>query len=378
MGGRALDPQGANRPAAQAAQPNAAPAATGAAAWWSKAKAQVGGQTQTPGYGVNVAMPTAGGIGLVNAPSGGSKLLIDQDHSGGLRIAGYPLSDVFGLALLALAAGITGGMMTMGGGVLQVAGMMAFFGYGMYLIRPVAFLTNVAVYGASSLRNAKAGLVEWEKVKKLTPWGVGGVILGYFVGNAMGDGSVGVLLGLFAMLMAMKAVHEIAYADRAARVSSPTGDPLDEFIAGDEAAASDGDAANTKPLIDVPEGHLRSAILGLPMGLVSGILGISGGVIEVPLQRYIGRTSLQNAIANSSVLVFWASVAGTLVAFSHGISRGLIDWQAPIVLSMLMIPGAYVGGLIGAKLMRSLPTVALKSIYAVIMAGIAVKMLFAS
>jgi uncharacterized membrane protein YfcA len=114
------------------------------------------------------------------------------------------------------------------------------------------------------------------------------------------------------------------------------------------------------------------------MGLVSGILGISGGVVEVPLQRYIGRTSLQNAIANSSVLVFWASVAGTLVAFSHGISRGLIDWQAPIVLSMLMIPGAYVGGLIGAKLMRSLPTVALKSIYAVIMAGIAVKMLFAS
>ncbi|MBF0355832.1 MAG: TSUP family transporter [Alphaproteobacteria bacterium] len=378
MGGRAVAPQGTNQQAVGMAQQNAAapqavPAAAGAAGWWSKAKAQVGGQAPAPGYGVNVALPTAGGIGLINAPNGG-QLLFDRDHSGGLRIAGYPLSDVFGLALLALAAGITGGMMTMGGGVLQVAGMMAFFGYGMYLIRPVAFLTNVAVYGAASLRNSKAGLVEWDKVKKLAPWGVAGVVLGYFLGNAMGDGSIAILLGVFAMAMAMKAVHEIAYADRAPGTKA---DALDAFI-GDDAPDQKTGEAEAKPAIDIPEGHLRSAVLGLPMGLVSGILGISGGVIEVPLQRYIGRTSLQNAIANSSVLVFWASVAGTLVSFTHGISRGLIDWQAPIVLALLMIPGAYAGGILGAKLMRALPVVTLKSIYAVIMAAIAVKMLFAS
>ncbi len=369
IGGQAQPPQSAS----PGTIPAATPAATG---WWAKAKAQVGGQAQAPGIGVNVAMQTAGGIGLVNTPNGG-QLLFDVDHSGGVRIAGYPLSDVFGLVLLALAAGITGGMMTMGGGVLQVAGMMAFFGYGMYLIRPVAFLTNVAVYGAASLRNAKAGLVEWDKVKTLAPWGVAGVILGYFVGNAMGDGNVGVLLGLFAMLMAMKAVHEIVYADKGDRVSGLAGDPLDEFISGVDESEPKGSDASVKSAINIPEGNLRSAIMGLPMGLISGIMGISGGVIEVPLQRYIGKTSLQNAIANSSVLVFWASVAGTLVAFSHGISRGLIDWQAPIVLSLLMIPGAYVGGIIGAKLMRSLPTVALKSIYAVIMTVIAAKMLFA-
>jgi uncharacterized membrane protein YfcA len=374
-GASAAPQQGAGRASGAvpaATGPQAVPAAMGSSGWWSKAKAQVGGPSPAPTYGVNVAQTTASGMGVVNAPNGG-QVLFDTDHSGGLRIAGYPLADVLGLALLALAAGVTGGMMTMGGGVLQVAGMMAFFGYGMYLIRPVAFLTNVAVYGASSLRNSKAGLVEWDKVWKLAPWGVAGVILGYFIGNAMGDGSVGILLGLFAMAMAMKAVHEIAYADRNERVASPTGDPLDDFL--DE---QDGRPAKGKAVYDVPEGNLRSAILGLPMGLVSGILGISGGVIEVPLQRYIGKVPLQNAIANSSVLVFWASVAGTVVSFSHGISRGLIDWQAPVVLALLMIPGAYLGGILGAKMMRALPVVALKSIYAFIMAGIALKMLFAS
>jgi serine protease Do len=375
QGGGTLQP-GSGQP--QNAAPAAVPAAMGSSSWWSKARAQVSGPAPAPTYGVNVAQTVAaGGMGIVNAPNGG-QVLFDMDHGNGLRIAGYPLSDVLGLALLALAAGVTGGMMTMGGGVLQVAGMMAFFGYGMYLIRPVAFLTNIAVYGASSLRNSKAGLVEWDKVWKLAPWGVAGVVLGYFIGNAMGDGSVGILLGLFAMAMAMKAVHEIAYADKDTGVSSRTGDPLDDFITDQDAPSAKSAVSGVKSVFDVPEGNLRSAVLGLPMGLVSGILGISGGVIEVPLQRYIGKVPLQNAIANSSVLVFWASVAGTVVSFSHGISRGLIDWQAPVVLALLMIPGAYLGGILGAKLMRSLPVVALKSIYAFIMAGIALKMLFAS
>lgn len=368
---------GAPRPVqAPAGQVEAVPAA-GSTSWWARARAQVGGPVQAPNYGVNVAQTTNGGVGIVNAPNGG-QVLLDRDHGSGLRIAGYPLADALGLAMLAFVAGLTGGMMTMGGGVLQVAGMIAFFGYGMYLIRPVAFLTNIVVYGASALRNSKAGFVEWETVRRLAPWGVAGVILGYFLGNAMDDGSVGVLLGLFALAMAGKAVHEIAYADRVERAASQVGDPLDDLVGEmDEPAVARKSAIGGK-VFDIPEGTLRSAVLGLPMGLVSGILGISGGVIEVPLQRYIGRVSLKNAIANSSVLVFWASLAGTVVAFSHGISRGLIDWQAPIVMAALMIPGAYVGGILGAKMMRALPMVALKAIYAAIMAGIAVKMLFLS
>jgi uncharacterized membrane protein YfcA len=140
-------------------------------------------------------------------------------------------------------------------------------------------------------------------------------------------------------------------------------------------ALADGTSRPKASGLALPEGHARSAVLGLPMGLFSGILGISGGVIEVPLQRYVGRISLQNAIANSSVLVFWASVAGSVVAFLHGSSTGLIHWEAPVTLALVMIPGAYVGGIIGARLMRVLPVRVLKGVYAATMAAIALKML---
>ncbi len=341
--------------------------AAGSSNWWSKARAVVGGPTAVPGMGMNVVQGTV----TTGIPSG--MPFIDTDHVGGAQIGGYSIADILGLVMLALAAGITGGMMTMGGGVLQVAGMMVFFGYGMYLIRPVVFLTNVVVYGAAALRNDKAGLVQWDKVKPLILWGVAGVIIGYFIGNAIGDSVVGVLLGLFALIMAGKAVLEIlqpnAGEDTAESIAAAE-DDMDELM-----AMADGTPKAKSAGIALPEGPIRSVVLGMPMGLFSGILGISGGVIEVPLQRYLGRISLQNAIANSSVLVFWASVAGTLVAFFHGASTGLIHWEAPVTLALVMIPGAYVGGIIGARLMRVLPVRVLKGVYAATMAAIALKML---
>ena len=116
-------------------------------------------------------------------------------------------------------------------------------------------------------------------------------------------------------------------------------------------------------------------MLGTPMGLVSGVLGISGGVLEVPLQRYLGGINLRNAIANSSVLVFWASLTGAILAFAHGISSGQFDYEAPIALALVMVPGAFLGGMVGARLMRVLPTIALKTIYTLIMLAIAGRIL---
>ena len=336
--------------------------------WWAKARTMTAAGSPGQAVGMNLVQGT-----------GSAATWTDNDHASGFTLFGTSLPDIFGLLALALAAGITGGMMTMGGGVLQVAGMMVFFGYGMYLIRPVAFLTNVAVYGASAWRNNKSGLVQWETVTPLVPWGVGGVILGYFIGNAIGDSVVGVLLGIFALLMTLKAVLEIINPDSAvddAKSLKPR-DDLEAAMAGEQPAAAGVETAavNWLSRLKLADGPVRMAILGIPMGLISGILGISGGVIEVPLQRYVGKIGLQNAIANSSVLVFWASVAGSVVAFLHGTSTGLIHWQAPVTLALLMIPGAYVGGLLGAQLMRVLPIPALKGIYALTMAAIALKML---
>ncbi|MFN3076722.1 MAG: TSUP family transporter [Alphaproteobacteria bacterium] len=384
--------------------------ATAAAAWWAKARAEVADKPPQS-LGMNVAAPVLPVPAPVLAPApaispsmpapipgttsptvlGGPGVLptlpqvfpaVDPDHTGGVTIGGFPVVDIVGLAVLALVAGIVGGMMTMGGGVLQVAGMMIFFGYGMYLIRPVACITNVFVYGAAALRNDRAGLVMWDNVRALAPWGVGGVVVGYFIGNAIDDKVVAFVLGTFALLMALKGLHEIFTSHRSEEIlidESRLGKKTPRWEAGDaEMAGPDGQDRVEKRVHAPGKNHARNALLGLPMGLVNGILGISGGVVEVPLQRYYGGVSLRNAIANSSVLVFWASVGGTAVAYAHGISIGILDWNAPLSLALIMVPGAYVGGLLGARLMKVLPTVVLRWIYTAIMLATAIKLLSVS
>ncbi|MBF0246957.1 MAG: TSUP family transporter [Alphaproteobacteria bacterium] len=346
----------------------------GASSWWAMARQQLvqsqGGQTAaTPGaMGLNVAFVAAAPDPIIPA---------DTEHLLSGRIGGYHIADIIGLALLGLAAGVTGGMMTMGGGILQVAGMMAIFGYGMYLIRPVAYLTNVFVYGGAALRNNKSGLVMSEKVKSLAPWAVLGVIGGYFIGNTLGDHAIATLLGAFALVMAAKGLHEIfgPHIDEILVRGDDDGDLLDEDADTILDDLLEGEDRSRNERADKAAALVKNGLLGTPMGLVSGILGISGGVVEVPLQRFFGGLSLQNAIATSSVLVFWASLAGAIVSFAHGTAAGLIEWQAPLVLAAIMIPGAYVGGRLGARLMKVLPVITLKWFYTIVMTAIAVKLL---
>lgn len=369
--------------------PQQGPGGGGGAAWWTKARAQVG--QQNPRMGFNVAGQAQNGTMQMSpdqpqqqlqpqSPGGVAGVMgmgiIDTDHLGKSRIGGFTVGDVFSLMLLAVVVGVTSGMVTMGGGVLQVAGMMVIFGYGMHLIRPVAYITNIFIFGAAAWRNSKHGLVMWDTVKSVVPWACVGVVIGYFIGNALGDRSIGILLGIFAALMAAKGIQELLNKDQEEVILRTDGgeaivDQDDDF---EQLISADATPAPTSQEVIMEQAS--KAFLGLPPGLISGMLGISGGVISVPMQRMFTGAALQNAIANSSVIVFWASVTGAVLAFVHGVPTGLIDLKAPLTISAIMIPGAYVGGFIGAKLMKVLPVNVLRGVYTAIMLVIAVKMLF--
>ncbi|MEI7608360.1 MAG: TSUP family transporter, partial [Rhodospirillaceae bacterium] len=342
------------------------PALNGAANWWVRAANQVGAAAQP--------------MGLAGAPANGPPLAQpmaqpgDVEHLLGLRIAGFSLEDLLGLTALALVKGVIGGMMTMGGGVFLVAGMMMFFGYGLFLIRPVAYLTNIFVYSASAMRHHRNGLIMWDEVKSLAPWAVVGVVAGYFIGNAISDRIIEILLGLFAVMISVKAAHEVLGTRGDDILLAKNGDAgRADSDDDDEAAAAtppgdtfDDDSAPARPASSL-EALAKPALLALPMGVISGILGITGGVIEVPLQHYVGKIPLKNAIANSAVLVFCASLTGTILAFVHGTATGIIDWRTPLTLAAILIPASFAGGIIGAHLTKLAPKPALKTIFSILM-----------
>jgi uncharacterized membrane protein YfcA len=82
-----------------------------------------------------------------------------------------------------------------------------------------------------------------------------------------------------------------------------------------------------------------AAGIGLSAGLLSGLLGIGGGVIMVPAFTELLSMSLKPAIATSLVCV---GIFGVPATITHAF-LGDVDWRLAILLAIGVIPGAQVG-----------------------------------
>ena len=108
-------------------------------------------------------------------------------------------------------------------------------------------------------------------------------------------------------------------------------------------------------------------LIGLFGGILSGLLGLGGGVIILPLLTLIGRVPLKLATGTSLVHVMFAAAAGTL---SH-YRAGKVDSRGGFLLGVAGIGG----GFLGSFLSVSLSTQALNLIFLFLVA-LAILLLF--
>lgn len=363
-----------------------------AAAWWGKASDLQSQQhsvgtsngnthpaTTFGGFGVNVAVPPPTDIapqdtGLVTAQppvpqppnqsitpaidnaqvahigsAGDMVTLIDLEHESGFDIGGYKLDAMFGLALLGLVGGIVGALMPMGGSIVVVVGMMMFFSYGLFLIRPVIYITNLFTYGIPAYRFMQKGLTMRDHLYPLFTWVAVGVLIGYFIGHNMNDHFVGYLIGLFALSLAGVALYDRHEKDEEVATVTEVKpknntEALNVFL---DKVAIENEASDK-------DNMLQSAIMGAPLGLLTGLIGVSGGLLEIFYQRRYANISYSNALANASVMVFVASLTAAVVSFLYGTSIGAFSWQTPLTLAMILVPSAFAGGILGHSLCEKL------------------------
>ena len=83
----------------------------------------------------------------------------------------------------------------------------------------------------------------------------------------------------------------------------------------------------------------KYAAIGLVAGLVSGLLGIGGGIIMVPAFTLWVGMPLRRALGTSLLVIAVLVVPGTIV---HAI-LGNIDWAIFVALTVGVIPGARLG-----------------------------------
>ena len=88
---------------------------------------------------------------------------------------------------------------------------------------------------------------------------------------------------------------------------------------------------------------LLLAVLGLSGGVLSGLVGVGGGIIFVPVLVYAAGWEIQEAVAASLVLIIFSSLSGTLRNLR---SENPVDWRIAGILSAVAAPAALVGVLV--------------------------------
>lgn len=112
----------------------------------------------------------------------------------------------------------------------------------------------------------------------------------------------------------------------------------------------------------------RSKLLGTGffIGIMSGLLGVGGGVFMVPIMvTYFGITQ-HIAHATSLAVVIPTAIVSAIIYGFHG--------QTDILLSVQIIIGSIIGASIGARLMKKIPAAQLKRLFGLMLALVGLRM----
>jgi len=112
-------------------------------------------------------------------------------------------------------------------------------------------------------------------------------------------------------------------------------------------------------------------VIGLFGGMLSGMFGIGGGVIMVPLMVFLLSFTQQQAQGTSlAVLSFPVAFVAAYNYYKSG--ENVVDWKFAIIIAVSFI----VGGYMGSKLAISLNQTTLKKLFSLVLLIAAIKLFF--
>jgi uncharacterized membrane protein YfcA len=260
--------------------------------------------------------------------------------------------------VVAAVAAILGSMLGLGGGVFLVPILTLFFGVDPKLAvgaSAVVVATNSVVGSSVHLRSHFTNL-------RLATLFLLSTAAGAIVGARLGvDADPRVLLGVFGAVLLYAAVSMIVKPEAKSWEVPP--DAPDPYLLG----AMYPDPAIGREISYVPERVPAGVGIGAGAGVISGLLGVGGGVVMVPVMNLLMRVPMKASVGTSAYMVGMTSVA---TAFTY-YSRGKID---PTIVVPALI-GVFAGGQLGSRLTRKLRAQRLSLLFALILFYLSVSLL---
>jgi uncharacterized membrane protein YfcA len=214
---------------------------------------------------------------------------------------------------LAVFVGIAMGFLGGGGSTLTVP-LLAFVAG---LDARHAITTALVVVGvtsaAAAIAHARAGRVQWRAAVLLGPTGMAGAYIGGRVAQTV-PGRISMVV--FAAIMVVSAIALLRDRRNTAAVTAP----------------------------HVP--MVKTALLGVAVGVVSGLTGAGGGFLLVAALALLGGMAMPVAVGTSLVVIAMHCVA----ALAGRLDSEHIDWRLAAMVSTAAVVGSLIGGRLTAMI----------------------------
>lgn len=112
------------------------------------------------------------------------------------------------------------------------------------------------------------------------------------------------------------------------------------------------------------------AIVGLIGGIVSGLTGVGGGLIIVPLLVFILGFSQHKA---QGTFIIMATFPVQILSAIEYYKKGNVDWKVALILLIVFTLGSYIGGYFANNFVE---TKLLKKFFAIFLFVVAFRMFF--
>lgn len=234
---------------------------------------------------------------------------------------------------LGFAAGLLGSIIGLGGGIIIVP-VLTFFGFSPALAASNSIFAVFSNAVASSISYAKQRRIEYSIGLKLGILSIPGTVVGAFISSEI---TPSIFKILFALILISASIYIFS-----------------------------------KRKIEQKNYNLSKQIMILAIGasfvagIISGLFGVGGGIIFVPLMVVAMGLSMKNAAPTSQFILLFASGSALV---THTILGHPDFYQA-----LLLATGAFVGGLIGARLSLEIKENSLKILISIVMIAVAVKL----
>ena len=268
--------------------------------------------------------------------------------------------DILVILLASIVAGFVGALFGLGGGVLIIPFLTLVEGVPVPLAVGASIVSVVATSSASAATYVQDRLTNLRLGMFLELGTVAGAITGAFVALYL---SASVLFILFGLILLYATIIMI----RSRGIDFPTNvkpDKTSRILAlGNQ---YEDHSLNRMIKYEVTRTPL-TVFIGYAAGIVSGLLGVGGGIINVPTMNLVSKVPVKVASATSNFMIGVTAAASASVYLLRGDVHPLL--AAPLII------GVAGGALIGTRVLKVTPPTRMKVAFGILLAAISLLMI---